>query len=69
MDNSDSTVADLIANVLSDLLGNGLGILSEDVSVKYFEHENESSLVPHTTYDENLYVKSIMWEIPFGELR
>ena len=69
VDDGDSTVADLVANLLTDLLGNdGLGVLSSSVSVTYFEHVNEETLVPHDTYSDSLEVKSIMWEIPFGEL-
>lgn len=67
-DNADSTVVDLIATLLTDLLGNnGLGVLSSSVSATYFEHINEESLVPYDTYDDNLEIKSVMWEIPFGE--
>lgn len=59
---------DLIANGLSALLGSGgLGILSNGVNVTYFEHRNQTLLVPHSAYDKNLEVKSIMWEIPFGQ--
>lgn len=68
-DGGDSTVVDLVANLLTDLLGEeGLGILSSSVSATYFEHINEESLVPYDTYNDSLNIKSIMWEIPFGEL-
>jgi hypothetical protein len=66
VDDGESTAADLIANVLTDLLGNRLGILLGDVSVTYFEHNGEVSLVPHNSYSKSLDVKSLMWEIPFG---
>lgn len=68
VDDGDSTVADLIANVLTDLLGDSnLGILSDVVSVKYYEHIGQESLVQHGTYSADLEVKSLMWEIPFGQ--
>jgi hypothetical protein len=68
VDDGDSTVADLIANVLTDLLGDSnLGILSDVVSVKYYEHNGQESLVQHGTYSADLEVKSLMWEIPFGQ--
>ena len=68
VDDGDSTVADLIANVLTDLLGdNNIGILSDVVSVKYYEHIGQESLVQHGTYSADLEVKSLMWEIPFGQ--
>ena len=65
-DDGNTTVADLIANMLTDLLGNELGILSSPVSVTYYEHTN-GSLVPHDSYNEEPEVKSLMWEIPFGQ--
>jgi hypothetical protein len=68
VDDGNSTVADLLAKVLTDLLGNRLGILSDDVSVTYFEHTNETLLVPYDKYAKNLDVKSILWEIPFGKM-
>jgi hypothetical protein len=70
VDDGDSTVADLIANVLTDLLGNNnLGILSDGdaVSVKYYEHNGQESLIEHANYSDDLEVKSLMWEIPFGQ--
>jgi hypothetical protein len=67
VDDGDSTVADLIANVLTDLLGNNLGILSDDVSVKYYEHNGQESLIEYASYSKNLKIKSLMWEIPFGQ--
>lgn len=68
VDDGDSTVADLIANVLTDLLGaNNLGILRNAVSVKYYEHNGQESLIEHASYSKDLKVKSLMWEIPFGQ--
>ena len=66
VDDGNSTVADLIANVLTDLLGNELGILSSDVTVKYYEHDDDS-LEPYDNYAKDLKIKSLMWEIPFGQ--
>jgi hypothetical protein len=70
-DDGNTTVADLLANVLTDKLSNirvanKQGILSSPVSVTYYEHTN-GSLVPHDSYNEELEVKSLMWEIPFGQ--
>jgi len=65
-DGGNSTVVDLIAYVLTDLLG-GSNLLSRPVQVAYFEHMNEESLVRYENYDDSLDVKSIMWEIHFGE--
>ena len=63
----ESTVADLIANVLTDLLGD-LGILNGTVAVKYYEHnEQQASLAAHDNFDPTLDIKSLMWEIPFGQ--
>ena len=67
VDDGDSTVADLIANVLTDVLGNNLGILKEDVSVTYFEHNGRESLTEYDSYNQDLDIKSLMWEIPFGQ--
>jgi hypothetical protein len=55
-----STTVDLVANILMDLLGNRLGILLNDVSVTYFEHNGEVSFVPHDRYSQSLDVKSLM---------
>ena len=66
LDDGDSTVADLIANILTDLLGNKLGILLSDVDVEYFEH-NGTQLIPYSIYDDNLDIKSLMFTIPFGQ--
>ena len=70
VDGGDSTVADLIANVLTDLLGNRLGILAGDVTVRYYEHNTtigQESLETYDNYNSELDVKSLMWEIPFGQ--
>jgi hypothetical protein len=66
-DGGSSTVADLIANGLTDLLGNKIGILRNNVSVKYYEHIGEESFVAHDTYDRRLNIKSLMFDIPFGQ--
>ena len=65
-DGGNTTAADLIANVLTDKLGNELGILSSPVSVTYYEHTG-GSLVRHDSYNEDIEVKSLMWEIPLGQ--
>jgi hypothetical protein len=65
-EDSQTTVADIIANVLTDILGDELEILSRPVSVSYYEHTN-GTLVHYDSYDDELNVKSIMWEIPFGQ--
>ena len=67
VDDGDSTVADLIANVLTDLLGDDLGILSGDVTVTYYEYNGTHSLIPHGSYNDDVEFKSLMWEIPFGQ--
>jgi hypothetical protein len=70
VDDGESTVADLVANVLTDLLGNELKILNDAVTVTYYEHhsaEGAESLIPHVGYNEDLEIKSLMWEIPFGQ--
>ena len=66
VDDGESTVADLIANVLTDLLGD-LGILNGMVSVNYYEHNDGESLTEHENFDPTLDIKSLMWEIPFGQ--
>ena len=66
VDDGDSTVADLIANILTDLLGSELNILTGNVTVKYYEHDGDS-LVPYDSYSDDLEIKSLMWEIPFGQ--
>lgn len=58
---STDTVADIIANVLSDLLGE-IGILNEDVFVTYYEHENNQA-VGYDAYDATKDFKSLMWTI------
>ena len=67
VDDGESTVVDLIANVLTDLLGNEAGILTGNVTVKYFEHNGTESLISHDSYNENLEIESLMIEIPFGQ--
>lgn len=67
-DDGESTVADLIKISLSDMLGNKLGILNGDVSLKYYEHKkNETPLIAYEKYTSDLDIKSLMWEIPFGQ--
>lgn len=64
----DETVADLLANVIDDLLGpSGFGILSKgkNVNVTYYEHI-ENRTVPSASYDKAKDYKSLMWTIPFG---
>ena len=63
----ESTVTDIIANALDDLLGNNLGLLSDNVTVTYYEHMGEESLVPHDSYNDDLDIKSLMFTIPFGQ--
>lgn len=58
---STDTVADIIANVLSDLLGE-IGILNDDVFVTYYEHENNQT-VGYDAYDATKDFKSLMWTI------
>lgn len=72
-------MADIIADVLNDLLGeNGVNILQEEgISVSYYEHEdifdvplaepigNRTKYYPD--YNEALDIKSLMWTIPFGQ--
>lgn len=62
-----ATVADLLGNILSDVLGR-MGILSGDVNVTYFEHIDNRT-VPDDGYDSNKKndYKSLMWTIPFGQ--
>ena len=67
VDDGESTVADLIANVLTDLLGNNLGILNENITVTYYEHNGQVSLTPHDKYNKDIDIKSLMWTIPFGQ--
>lgn len=70
----DNTVAKLLADILSDLLGDGstelnipgLGILKGDINVTYYEHV-DGATVGSDMYDrQNQDVKSLMWTIPFG---
>lgn len=66
VDDGESTVADLIANVLTDLLGNKAGILTGNVTVTYFEHnitDNGTELIPYDSYDETMEIESLMWEV------
>ena len=69
VDDGESTVADLVANVLTDLLGNKAGILAGNVTVKYFEHNETEShngtepLIEYESYDEHLEIDSLMWEV------
>lgn len=71
VDDGESTVADLIANVLTDLLGNELGVLTGEVNITYYEHNatkhNATHLLPHAKYNEALDIKSLIWEIPLGQ--
>ena len=67
-DGNNSTVADLLANVLSDILGeSGLGILLDDVNVTYYENIDNIT-VPDDVYNKTKKhdYKSLMWTIPFG---
>lgn len=73
-ENTD-TVADIIANVLTDLLGSdGADILKEDISVTYYKHEeliddngnptknfNISSSSTNYNSEDKDEVKSLMW--------
>ena len=65
-DEEDDTVAGVLANVLSDILGD-LGILLDRVNVTYYEHI-ENRTVPDSSYnkDKRSDYKSLMWTIPFG---
>lgn len=69
VNDKESTVADLIAKALTDLLGNTLGILTDDVTVKYYEHryDETETLIAHNNYTDELGIKSLMFEIPFGQ--
>ena len=67
VNDGNSTVADLIANVLTDFLGNDLGILKGDVTVKYYEHNGTETLITHDKFNEDLEIMSLMFEIPFGQ--
>lgn len=63
----DSTVADLLADILSVELGDeGLGILQDDITVSYYEHVR-GSRVEYGNYDRSKDIKSLMWTIPFGQ--
>lgn len=76
---STGTVADIIANVLNDLLGDeGINILQQEgITVTYFEHVEILDVDGNTTgnfrtenhaeYDETLPIKSLMWTFPFGQ--
>ena len=66
VDDGESTVVDFIANVLTDLLGEA-GILTGNVTVKYFEHVDTESLISHDSYNEDLEIDSLMIEIPLGQ--
>jgi hypothetical protein len=57
-------VTELIANALTDILGNRLGILNGDVTVMYYEHHGET-LIGYDSYSDDLDILSIQWEIPF----
>ena len=59
-DDSNSTVVDLVAVVLTDLLGNDLEILTGNVTVQYYEHNGIESLISHGSYIEGLEIKSLM---------
>ena len=70
-DDGESTVADLLANVLSKELGTddegkGLHILTDDVTVSYYEHV-EGNRIEYASYDQSKQIKSLMWNIPFGQ--
>ena len=70
-----ATVADIIANVLTELLGSdGADILKEDISVTYYKHEeliddngnptknfNISSSSTNYNSEDKDEVKSLMW--------
>ena len=58
VDDGNSTAADLLANVLTDLLGNRLDILKSDVTVTYYEHDGTQSLIPHDKYNRGKKVVS-----------
>lgn len=63
----DETVADLIGNVIDDILGDsGFGILSGNVNVTYYEHVDNTTKAS-SSFDENADYKSLMWTIPFGK--
>ena len=66
VNDGESTVADLLAELLTDLLGNTLDILSSDVTVKYYEH-NGASLISYDNYTDEREIKSLMFEIPLGQ--
>ena len=66
VNDGESTVADLIAILLTDLLGDTLGILSNDVTVTYYEH-NGTSLIPYSNYTDEREIGSLMFEIPLGQ--
>ena len=71
-------MADIIAAVLNELLGD-IGILQEEgISVSYYEHEDifdtdnpgepiGNRIKYYPDYDESLDIKSLMWTIPFGQ--
>ena len=66
-DEEDETVADLIGNVIDDLLGDsGFGILSGDVNVTYYEHIDNTTIAS-SSFDSEKDYKSLMWTIPFGK--
>ena len=80
-DGGDSTVADLLAGILDEALGDGgIGILQKGkhITTTYYEHANGPCIndfelkifnctTGKNTYDDSKDVKSLMWTIPFGQ--
>lgn len=73
---STETVADIIANILNDLLGdNGLDILqkNKEITVTYYENVEVAGVdkfqTANVTYDKERKseIKSLMFTIPFGQ--
>ena len=73
---STETVADIIANILNDLLGdNGLDILQEnkEITVTYYKNVEvgvDKFQTANVTYDKKIKseIKSLMFTIPFGQV-
>lgn len=61
-----TTVADIIANELTNLLGEGgMDILHSDVNITYYEHIH--GMAVEKAYSPDLDIKSLMWTIPLGK--
>jgi hypothetical protein len=65
-EDENTTVADIIANELTNLLGEGgMDILHSDVNITYYEHIH--GMAVEKAYSPDLDIKSLMWTIPLGK--